>query len=117
MATIIRFDNGTTPRVQLQFDDGATKMAFATEDDTGTGGAGVIFTDAQAQRAVELVRNASGGTLDLDPDNGLIWSIAQDNSSIVTVQKDSNTPQQVVLTAAQTETITGWLITLPNVVP
>jgi hypothetical protein len=118
MADITRFDSGANPGVDLIFDDVALTFSFVTRNDVPAEVEDYTLTNLQAQIAVDYARNSgsrSSGAIELDPDNGLIWAIAPDNSSIVTVQKDNDTPQQVPLTAAQTETIIGWLLTLAGV--
>ncbi len=116
MVLTTKFDSVGDPGVKLFFDDVAVFMNVSTTDDGGTVTASKIFTDLTAQSAVDLVRGDRAGQIILDKDNGLIWAIAPDNSSVFTVQKDDATPQQVALTAAQTNVITGWLVSsLPNV--
>lgn len=115
MVVTTRFDNAAIPGVKLFFDDVAITMTVETTDDIAAT-TSVVFTDQTAQSAVDLVRGDRAGQIVLDKDNGLIWAIAPDNSSIFTMQKDDATPQQAVLTAAQTNVITGWLVSsLPNV--
>ncbi len=110
MTDITRFDSATTPGVDLIFDDVAISFTVNTVDDGGAPiNSDVAFTPALAQRAVELARGTRGGVVELDPDNGLILAIAPDNSMIVTVQKTDGVAQQVALTAAQGETVVGWL--------
>lgn len=118
MADITRFNSSADPGVALIFDDVALTFSFVTRNDVPAEVEDYTITNQQAQIAVDYARNGgqrSSGAIQLDPDNGLIWAIAPDNSSIMTVQKDDDTPQQVALTAAQTETIIGWLLTLAGV--
>lgn len=116
MATIVKFDSGANPGVDLNFDDAAVTMELATRDDAGVAAEKVVFTDSLAQSAVDLVRREVAGQIVMDKTVGMIWAIAPDNSSIVTVQRDDDTPLQVALTPAETNVITGWLVSsLPNV--
>lgn len=112
MADIIKFDSGAAPGVKFAFDDVAIAMNIYTRDDGGALAQSNIISNANAQRAVELASGTRGGVVDLDSANGLIWAIAPDNTSMFSVQKDANTPQQVTLTAAQTAECVGWLVAL-----
>lgn len=117
MATKIRFDSGAgSERVTLTEDDVAVTMTIATFDDVGGAHGTEPFTTLTAQQAVDLARGDKAGQITMDVDNGLLWSIASDNSSVFTVQKDPGTPQQIPLTAAQTGVIVAWLVaSLPDV--
>ncbi len=116
MAQITRFDNASNPGVRLFWDDVALEMSIATRDDTGAQQQVIVLTSQISQSAVDLARNSIAGQIPIAPDVGLIWVMAPDNSSIFTVQKGLDTPQQVVLTPAQTNVITAWLVAdQPNV--
>lgn len=110
MATIIRYDNGANPGINLTFDDQLIEFGITSTDDGGVAKGAEKFTTLSAQSAVNLVRGGKAGQILLDVENGLIWAIAPDGSSMFTVQKDDNTPQQVALTPPQTGVITSWLI-------
>lgn len=112
MANIVKFKQGANPAVIFTFDDADILIKIDTLDDVGDPAQNVVITNAQAQRAVELASGVKGGIVDLDSANGLIWAIAPDNTSMFSVQKDADTPQQVALTAAQTAEAVGWLIAL-----
>ena len=116
MANIIKFKQGANPAVSFTFEDADILMKIDTFDNAAAPAQSVVITAAQAQRAVELASGTRGGVVDLDSANGLIWAIAPDNTSMFSVQKDANTPQQVALTSAQTAEAVGWLVaSLPQV--
>lgn len=116
MALITRFDNGSNPGVKLFWNDVALLMSIATRDDTGAQQQVIVLTTQISQSAVDLARNSIAGQIPIAPTVGLIWVMAPDNSSIFTVQKGLDTPQQVALSPAQTNVITAWLVAdQPNV--
>lgn len=118
MATFQLYDTGGDPGFAVNYDDVLEQVVILTRDDAAAPSAAEVFTPAQVQRIITLMKAETGGAVNLDPDDGIIIAITPDNRWCVTIRKDAATMQEATIAAADAQAILGFLEAyVPGVTP